>query len=506
LSTSDKDIKRELAELLLEKEQRVKYSQVDTYFPETGPYRKDLYPKHIDFLNSSLDYPERAFIAANRVGKTVTGGLEMVYHLTGKYPSWWDGKRFKRPIKSWVGSITPIQMKEAVQSILFGSFADKGSGLLSKKDITDDDGTIRTWNMPGVPNVVGTVLVRHYTEDGKQDGWSQCEFKTYEQGWEKWQGAKIDVIWLDEEPKDHKIYSEAVTRTGGASGDTGIIYCTFTPLLGFSDTVLSFLPGGKVPRRGVHPDYPWKKVVNAGWDDVPHLDDEWKKQRLASYAPHEKDARAKGIPTKGSGAIYPVPEESITIRPFHIPEHWTKAFGMDFGWTNPTAVIWGARDPESKVIYLYSEHVLARTTPPLHAEAIKQRGEWIMGACDPAGGGSSQKDGSRLIDEYLRLGTNIMPSMGGPGSKEPRISKVLTLFESGQLKIFDTLSNCLDEYRVYRRDEDGKIVKKNDHLMDALQYLISEWEVIEDEKPDPDAQDTSDFDYIRSGQSSVTGY
>ncbi len=43
---------------------------------------------------------------------------------------------------------------------------------------------------------------------------------------------------------------------------------------------------------------------------------------------------------------------------------------------------------------------------------------------------------------------------------------------SGKLKVFRSLGNWLSEFRLYQRDRDGKIVKQNDHLMDATRYLI----------------------------------
>jgi hypothetical protein len=41
-----------------------------------------------------------------------------------------------------------------------------------------------------------------------------------------------------------------------------------------------------------------------------------------------------------------------------------------------------------------------------------------------------------------------------------------------RLFVFNSLQNWLSEFRIYRRDEKGKIVKQNDHLMDATRYLI----------------------------------
>ena len=40
------------------------------------------------------------------------------------------------------------------------------------------------------------------------------------------------------------------------------------------------------------------------------------------------------------------------------------------------------------------------------------------------------------------------------------------------MKVFSSLKNWLDEFRLYHRDENGKIVKTRDHLMDATRYLV----------------------------------
>jgi hypothetical protein len=43
---------------------------------------------------------------------------------------------------------------------------------------------------------------------------------------------------------------------------------------------------------------------------------------------------------------------------------------------------------------------------------------------------------------------------------------------SGKLKVFRSLGSFLSEFRLYRRDQDGKVVKDHDHLMDCLRYLV----------------------------------
>jgi hypothetical protein len=211
-----------------------------------------------------------------------------------------------------------------------------------------------------------------------------------------------------------------------------------------------------------------KYVVTCTWDEVPHLTDAVKKELWESIPPHQREARSRGIPSLGSGAIYPVPESSFVVPFFEIPEHWERGYGLDVGW-NRTACIWGARDPATRIIYLYSEHYRSQDEPSVHATAIKSRGEWIQGVIDPAARGRSQRDGQQLLQNYLDLGLLIQPANN---AVQAGIDQVWELLTGGMLKVFATLGSWLMEFRLYRRDEAGKIVKEHDHLMDATKYFI----------------------------------
>lgn len=46
---------------------------------------------------------QRLLMAGNRIGKSFCGATELAFHLTGKYPDWWEGKKFDRPIRAWAG-------------------------------------------------------------------------------------------------------------------------------------------------------------------------------------------------------------------------------------------------------------------------------------------------------------------------------------------------------------------------------------------------------------------
>ena len=46
------------------------------------------------------------------------------------------------------------------------------------------------------------------------------------------------------------------------------------------------------------------------------------------------------------------------------------------------------------------------------------------------------------------------------------------MLSTQQLRIFDTLVNWRKEIRLYKRDEKGVVLKRNDHLMDAMRYNV----------------------------------
>jgi hypothetical protein len=208
--------------------------------------------------------------------------------------------------------------------------------------------------------------------------------------------------------------------------------------------------------------------IQASWNDVPHLSEAQKKQAWDSTPPYQRDARSKGIPQLGAGVIYPVPESDIKVAPFEIPSYWPRVYALDVGWKR-TAAIWGAWNRDEDTVYLYSEHYRGQVEPSVHAAAIKARGDWIPGVIDPAARGRSQVDGQQLYQNYCDLGLKLELANN---AVEAGIYDVWERLSAGKLKVFSTLQNWFAEFRIYRRDDKGKLVKENDHLMDTTRYLI----------------------------------
>ena len=212
-------------------------------------------------------------------------------------------------------------------------------------------------------------------------------------------------------------------------------------------------------------------LVTCTWADVPHLDEKTKRELEASIEPHLRDARMSGIPSMGAGAIYPIPLSELLVDPFEIPPYWPRAYALDVGWKK-TAAVWGAWDRSVDVLYLYTEHYRGMAEPSIHATAIKARGEWIRGVADPASRGRSQADGHQLFATYQGLGLHLTMADNTVNGPEGGIYRTYELMSTGRLKVFRTMQNWQAEYRLYRRDENGKVVKEFDHLMDCMRYLV----------------------------------
>jgi hypothetical protein len=174
----------------------------------------------------------------------------------------------------------------------------------------------------------------------------------------------------------------------------------------------------------------------------------------------------------GAGAIYPIEESAISVPPFELPEFWPRCYAMDVG--NNTAALWFAHNRDTGTYFVYREYFragdLEAIPPSIHAAAIKgarNKDVWIPGVVDPAARGRSQTDGQNLLDMYTDLGLDLTPAKN---AVESGLQEVLDAFNNGHLKVFANLQFFWAEFRLYRRDTKGKVVKQKDHLMDALRY------------------------------------
>lgn len=464
---------QKLVDMMEKLELAQKETGTQKWFSEDGPYPIHSLLKHKTFFDSGAKYAERLFMAANRIGKSISGAYEMSCHLTGIYPSWWNGRRFDHPIEAWAVGKDARAVRDTMQKELIGSLGEYGTGMIPAHCLG------KYWALQGTPQAIDIIKIKHVS-----GGWSTLGFKNYQQDIGSFMGTARHAIWLDEEcPLD--IYNECNIRTATTKG---IMLVTFTPLDGLTPMVVNFckradfLVGAKpvvaIDQTGESGEEDGeylvgsttsKAVVQAGWDDAPWLDEETKARLLEDTPVHLRDARTKGVPAMGSGNVYPVPVEELLVEPFAIPDSWPRMYALDVGW-NRTAAIWGALDPATDTLYLYDEHYVGEQPPPVHAYAIRSRGDWVHGVIDPASRGRSQVDGQKLWSNYKELGLTLFLAKNEFESGILAVSQRLT---AGKLKVFKTLVNLQKEYLLYRRDKNGKVIKENDHLCDCMRYIVN---------------------------------
>ncbi len=435
-------------ELAMEIERRQRTNRLRFYTP---------YRKQVEFHKAGAAYRERLFMAGNQLGKTLSGAAEAAMHLSGQYPDWWPGRRWDRPITMMAGSESYELTRDGVQRLLVGpplSEEDWGTGYIPKAAI------LETTRRSGVSGSLDSITVRHAS-----GGASTLLLKGYDQGRSKWQANTVDYVWFDEEPPED-VYLEGITRTNATGGSIAV---TFTPLKGMSTVVARFIMPGE--DEGAK----YRTVTTMTIDDADHYSAEERARIIASYPAHEREARTKGIPSLGSGRIFPVSEESITVSPFEIPKHWVRIGGLDFGWDHPFGAVEIAWDRDADIIFVTKEYREREATPLIHSGALKPWGSWLPWAWPHDGLQHDKGSGEQLAAQYRGHGLNMLPERAtfddGTNGVEAGIADMLDRMQTGRWKVFSTCTNWFEEFRLYHR-KDGKIVKERDDVISASRYAL----------------------------------
>jgi phage terminase large subunit-like protein len=434
--------RKELLELLAERELRYKRTWLKRYAP---------YDRQREFHAAGKTHRERLLMAGNQLGKTYAGAAEVAYHLTGKYPADWQGRRWDHATRWLAGSESAELTRKGVQRLLVGPPEDEslwGTGAIPHDCIK---GVSRR---QGVADALASVVVKHTSGDN-----SVIQLQSYDQGRSKWQADTIDGVWFDEEPP-LDVYSEGLTRT---TATAGLVFVTFTPLLGMSDVVMRFLEDKPA---GSH-------VTTMTIAEAKHIPAAVRQGIIDAYPAHEREARANGVPIMGSGRVFPVAESMIKIDPFQIPAYWPRIAAIDFGWDHPAAVVWLAWDRDTDTLYVYDVWCARETPADQQALVIRRGGDWIPVAWPHDGLQHDKGSGEQLAKQYRDNKVAMLPKRAtfedGSNGVEAGITMMLDRMRSRRLRVFNHLEPWFREFRLYHR-KDGIIVKKADDLMSATRY------------------------------------
>jgi len=437
--------KRELYELLRLKDLRFKRDRLSAYRP---------YKKQMEFHTKGVEFKERLFTAGNQLGKTLAGAFEVAMHVTGRYPDWWQGRRFPGATRWMVGSESVELTRKGVQRLLLGPpemREEWGTGAIPYDCLHD------TAMRQGVSDAVSSCVVKHVSGD-----FSVIQFSSYDQGRTKWQADTVDGgVWFDEEPP-LPVYTEGMTRTNATGG---MVFVTFTPLLGMSEVV----------RRYLVEKAAGTTVTTMTINDAEHFTPQQREAITASYPEHEREARAMGIPILGSGRVFPVAESAIKMQSFPIPPHWPRIVGMDFGIDHPTAAAWLAWDRDSDVIYVTDVYRQKDAGIAIHAAAVRARGEWIPVAWPHDGLQRDKGSGEQLASQYKKQGLAMLKARAtfedGSNGVEAGLNEMLTRMQTMRFRVFAHLEDWFEEFRLLHR-KDGQVVKIGDDIVSACRYAV----------------------------------
>lgn len=313
-------------------------------------------------------------------------------------------------------------------------------------------------------------------------------------------GYAIDLAWMDEEARDERWYPELEMRTPDRHGR---IMITATPLAGsawMGDIYARWEAGDK-----------YVDVIPLEQDANAHISMDAKKAARAGLSADEYEVRVKGKFARAKQMIFPEFDQSIHgINPFAIPEHWTRYIGIDPGNVPASAIFVAVPPPDDAVwgkhVIVYDELVVMQSSAEIFAKRLKERVgdqrierfiiDMRFARQSEAGSGMTTLDHYRDAFANHRLeserqGADFTAGTDEPESRIEAIHSWLRLIDRPMQDVDDVesvskptlyffqdrLPIWCDQMRRYIRKRDTKgnlsdqIVKRNDHLIDALGYV-----------------------------------
>jgi len=183
---------------------------------------------------------------------------------------------------------------------------------------------------------------------------------------------------------------------------------------------------------------------------------------------------------KHTGLVFKEFEREIHVRNFEIKTKFPLEIGQDFGYTNPTAVVFSYFDDDDNW-WIFDEYYWANRTIFEHAGSIRAQRERYPNSMKAIYGDSED---SSAIAEYSRYGWFITPSIKDRKSVVTGIDRIIERLKVNPItknpKLF-IHSNCvnlikeIERYRWKERRADSdqdEPEKEFDHLMDAMRYVI----------------------------------
>lgn len=311
--------------------------------------------------------------------------------------------------------------------------------------------------------------------------------KSADSGRDKFQGASVDLVWIDEEP-EVEIFDECYQRTVDCGGK---ILLTLTPLVDVASGVRTpwvFDLHEEWKRGKGDVDFVALSVLDNPY--VPTVEKEKLKIKWAGH--HEERARLYGEFIQRAGLVYNLwnPAKHL-IRPISLPRSWRRVVCIDPAATGTTAALWSAVAPNGD-IYFYREYYESDQVVSEHARNIRvlntgdQIDVWLI---DPKWGTQKNAETHRTnMQLYRDAGIPVRLAVVGEdyglnASREYIAATVTPNSPHPKAYFFNDLEKFRWEISHYvwdffmRGEQKGlskdKPRKRDDHLMNAMQYITA---------------------------------
>lgn len=412
---------------------------------------------------------ERGFIGSNRCGKSEGGVMETMRTATGQNP---HRKSRRVPNDGWVVSVT----NEAQREILQPKFEKIMGPYIKGEPIKRPHGV---WDK---------IILRN----GSTIGFKSCEMSV-----KTFQGTNLDYVWFDEEP-DYAIFRECKARLLDRKGD---LWVTMTPLYGMDWSYDYFVDKEKKSKDA--------QVFTASmWDNAKskggYLDDEEIRRFEDSIPdPIERRIRVYGEYLNQAGRIYKQFDRNIHCLE-QLPRHFVQQDGtmsphFDYYVVIDTGRAFAAGyflvDYLANVVmfdeYFATDKPLSENCRRIH-NMNNIYGIAPTYICDPSSqffvdlaehglncqhGDNDVEKGIGVVQEYMAFRPQPENRIGLKYSNprlyflEPKVPRCMYELQRYVWENPATSGNAEGELK-------NKPKKKDDHVMDALRYMIVQ-------KPDP---------------------
>ncbi|WP_181799422.1 terminase family protein [Kitasatospora acidiphila] len=244
--------------------------------------------------------------------------------------------------------------------------------------------------------------------------------------------------------------------------------------------------------RRVHTDMRGRSVrfIPSKLADNPHINAEYARD-LTSLGETMRKAFLNGDWDVFAGQAFPEwSQDRHVVEPFSIPESWRRYAGVDWGYTNPWAVIWCAVDEDGRA-WLYRELKATKVGEADQARRIldAEQGEHVAIRWADDAMWAVRGDAKPIAKVYTEHGAHLTEAGKGgrvAGWQRLRsyladapacpIHRELGLDECPLLHVFSSCTNFVRDLPALpfatKGDPEDIDTAADDHLADALRYLL----------------------------------